>query len=143
MCHSARHSSKADTKNMTQDPHSKKVWKTGSSKNRKQHTIRCKSIHISVDSGQLRIYHTAGVHRELHDRFIASCNSKPPSLTKAFVCTIREIEHHDVVSSGILANEFCDEPPWAWTYQALKNLTEATKLYLVEVIPGYHFRSSN
>jgi len=43
------------TENMTQDAHLNKVHKTRSSKNKKQHAIRCESIHICVDDGQLRI----------------------------------------------------------------------------------------
>jgi hypothetical protein len=43
------------TENMTQYAHLKKVGKMGSSKNLKQHAIRCESIHICVDDGQLRL----------------------------------------------------------------------------------------
>jgi hypothetical protein len=43
------------TKNMNQDAQLKNVHKTGSSKKQKQHAIGCKSIHISVDHGQLTI----------------------------------------------------------------------------------------
>jgi hypothetical protein len=43
------------TENMTHDPHLKKVPKTRSSKNKKQHAIGCESIHICVNDGQLRI----------------------------------------------------------------------------------------
>jgi len=64
--------------NLTQEAHLNKVCKTGSSKNRKQHAIRCESIHICVDDGQLRMACTAGVRRELRDQFIASRNGKPP-----------------------------------------------------------------
>jgi hypothetical protein len=40
------------TENMTQDAHLKKVRKTGSSKNKKQHAMGCESI---VNDGQLKI----------------------------------------------------------------------------------------
>jgi len=43
------------TENMTQDAHLKKVRKTGSSKNKKQHAIGCESIHIRLNERQLII----------------------------------------------------------------------------------------
>jgi hypothetical protein len=105
--------------------------------------MRCESIHIGVDDSQLGIEPSAGVHRELCDQFIASCNGKHPWLTKAIVCKVREIEHHDVVSSEVFANEFCDKCPQEWTKQALQTLEEAMKSHMVEIIPRCHFRSSN
>jgi hypothetical protein len=60
-----------------------------------------------------------------------------------FVRTVREIEHHDVVSSGNLADEFRDKRPRDWTKQGLKTLEEATESYMVEVLPGSHCTSSN
>jgi hypothetical protein len=53
----------------------------------------------------------AGVHRVQRDQFIAAYNEKPPWSTKAFVFTVPNIEHHDVVSSGIVADEFPDKHP--------------------------------
>jgi len=41
-----RNAANAATKNMTEDTHLKIVRKTGSSKNKKQHVIGCKYIHI-------------------------------------------------------------------------------------------------
>jgi len=73
-----------------------------------------------------------GVRRELHNKFIAARNRKPPWSTKAFVRTVQEIEHHDVVSSGIFAYEFPDKHPHEWTKQALITLEEATEAYMVE-----------
>jgi len=64
------------------------------------------------------IYHAAGVRRELCDQFLAARNGKPPWLTKAFVRTVREIEHHDDVSSGIFVDESSDKNPHEWTEQA-------------------------
>jgi len=61
-------------------------------------------------------------------------NGKPPWSTKAFIGTVREIEHHHIVSSGIFADIFCDKGPWEWTKQTLKTLEEATESYMVEVI---------
>jgi hypothetical protein len=55
------------------------------------------------------------------------------------VRTIREIENHGVVSSGILADDFPDQGPWEWTKQALNTLEEATETYMVEVIAAASF----
>jgi len=41
------------TENMTRDAHLKIVRKTGSSRNKKQHTIGCEYVHIMVDGCQL------------------------------------------------------------------------------------------
>jgi len=78
------------------------------------------------------------VERELRNEFIAALNRKPPWSTKAFVRTVRDIEHHDVVSSGILADEFPDKHPREWTKQALITLEEATEAYMVEVTAEFH-----
>jgi hypothetical protein len=66
--------------------------------------------------------------RVLQDQFIAVHNRKPPGTKKLCVRTVREIEHHYVVSSGILAGEFRDQHPLQWTTQALKTVQEAIKL---------------
>jgi hypothetical protein len=47
---------------------------------------------------------------------------------------LREIEHHDVLSSGIFADEFRHKGPRECTKQALTTLDEATQSYMVEVI---------
>ena len=57
---------------------------------------------------------------------------------KAFFRTVREIEHHDVVSSGIFADEFPDKRPREWTKQALITLEDATEAYMVEVTAQLH-----
>ena len=129
--------------NVTQDAHLTIVRKTGSKKNRKQHAIGCESIDICVDDSQLRIKRTAGIRRELRDQFIASRNGKSPWSTKAFVRTVRKIEHHDVVSSGNFADKLRDKRPQEWMKPALKTFEEAMESYMVEVIPGSHCRSSN
>jgi hypothetical protein len=59
-------------------------------------------------------------------------------MKKAFVHTVHEIEHHDVVSSGIFANEFPDKHPREWTKQAVITLEEATEVYMVEVTAEFH-----
>jgi hypothetical protein len=43
------------TKRMTQDAHLKIIRKTGSSKNKKQHTVRCEDIMREANSGQLTV----------------------------------------------------------------------------------------
>jgi len=50
-----------------------------------------------------------------------------------FVYTVRENEHHDVVSAGILADQSPDKRPHEWTKQALSTLDEATEADMVEV----------
>jgi hypothetical protein len=59
-------------------------------------------------------------------------------LTQAFVCTVHEIEHDDVVSSGIFADEFPDKRPQEWMKQALVTLEEDTEAYMVEVAVEFH-----
>jgi len=79
-----------------------------------------------------------GVRRELSNEHIAAHNGKPPFSTKAFVRTLRGIEHHDVASSGIFADEFADQHPREWTKQALVTLEEATEADMVEVTAEFH-----
>jgi len=57
----------------------------------------------------------------------------------AFFRIVREIEHHDVFSSGIFADEFHDKGPREWTKQALKTFDEATESYMSEVIAASFF----
>jgi len=99
----------------------------------KQYTVGCEYIHIKAKGGQLTVQRTAGVHREQRNEFIAARNRKPPWSTRALVRTVHEIEHHDVVSSGILADEFRDKHPREWTKQALITLEKATEAYMVKV----------
>jgi len=131
------------TNNMTHDARLKIVRKIRSSKNEKQHAIGCESIHIDVDDDQLTVQCTAGVGRELRDQFIAARNGKPPWSSKAFVRTVREIDHYDVVNSGLFADEFGDKWPRKWKEQASKTIEESTELYMVEVTADSHSRSSN
>jgi len=56
----------------------------------------------------------------------------------AFVCTVREVEQHDVVSSVIFADEFPDKHPPEWTKMALITFEEATEAYMVEVTAEFH-----
>jgi len=82
-----------------------------------------------VNGCQLTVQCTAGVQRELHDQFIAARDGNPPWSTKAFVRTVRHIEHHDAVSSGILADECPDKHPRECTKQALITLEKAADAY--------------
>jgi hypothetical protein len=79
-----------------------------------------------------------GVRRELHNEFIAARNGKPAWSTKLFVRTVHQIEHHDVVSPGIFADELPDKRPSGWTKQALITLEEATEVYMGEVTAEFH-----
>jgi len=123
---------------MTHDSHYQMVHKTGNTNNQKQHVIGYEYIHIVVESHQLTISHTAGVCRELRDQFIASHNGKYPWLARIFFCTLCVVEHHDVVSSGILTHEFQDRCPREWMQQASHTLEDATEAYMVEVIAKFH-----
>ena len=42
---------------------------------------------------------------------MATLNGKPTGSIKAFVCKVREIEHHNVVSFGIFKHEYPDKHP--------------------------------
>jgi len=95
--------------NITQHAHLKIICKTGSGKSKTQHAIGCNYIHIAVNSHQLNIWCTVGIHRELGDRSRAASNREPPWSTKAFVHAVGEIEHHDVATSVIAAHEAFDK----------------------------------
>lgn len=73
------------------------------------------------------------MRRELHEQFKASAKGKMPWSTKAFVRTVREIEHHDVVNSGVYAAEFECKEPRDWTCGAIDTLETAAEAYLVQV----------
>jgi hypothetical protein len=77
--------------------------------------------------------------RELCDQLIASHNGNPPWSKMAFVRIVHEIEHHNVVSSAIFGDDFCEEGPREWTNQALKTPEEAMESYMVEVIAKASF----
>jgi hypothetical protein len=51
---------------------------------------------------------------------------------------VREIEHYDVLSSGIFGDEFSDQRPHEWTKQALITSEEAAEAYMVEVTAEFH-----
>jgi len=58
----------------------------------------------------------------------------------ASVRTVRETEHHNVVSSGIFADESGDKRPREWTRKASNALEEAMEAYVAEVITDSHFQ---
>jgi hypothetical protein len=51
---------------------------------------------------------------------------------------VHEIEHHDVVSSGIFADEFPDKHPREKIKQAFIASEEAMEAYMVEVTSEFH-----
>ena len=122
---------------MTHDAHLIIVRKTGRRKNKKQHVVGCECIHIEAIGGELTVSHTAVVHRELRNEFITAHNGKPLWSTKAFVGTVPEIQYHDVVSSGIFADQFPYKHPREWTKQVSITLEEATEAYMIEVTPKF------
>jgi hypothetical protein len=101
----------AATTHITQDTHLNIIRKTGSSKNKMQHTVGCEYIHIDANCSQLILECTQGVHRQLGNPFVSARNGQPPLSTKALLSTVREIIHHDVVISGIFADECPDKHP--------------------------------
>jgi len=81
---------------------------------------------------------TEGVRSQVHNKFIAAGNGKHPWSTNAYVETVRELEHHDDVRSGIFAHEFSDKQPHEWTKQASVTLEVATEMYMGEVTAEFH-----
>jgi len=118
----------------TLDAQLKIVRKTASSNNMLQPAIRWEYCFIEVDGCQPTIWLTAGLRKELHNQFLAAHNGKPPSSTKAFVCSARETKYRVIGSSGIFPNAFSDKHPWEWMKQLLTTLEDATERYMVEVI---------
>jgi hypothetical protein len=126
------------TNNMTQHVQVQIVCKTRCSTNQKQHTVGYMYIHTGVNNCQLTIYHAAGVHEELQDHFIAAPYWIPPWSTKAVVRLVREIEHHDVVSTGICVDNLIYKHPQQSVKQMLFTLEMATEAYMVEAIAASH-----
>jgi hypothetical protein len=79
------------------------------------------------------------MRRELRDQYQKQTVGAMPWSTKAFVRTVREIEHHDVVNSGIFADEFADKRPRLWTRSAFKVLEEVSETYMIEVSLSVQF----
>jgi len=133
-----RDAANAATRNLTKDAHFKIVRKIGSSMNKKQHAVGCKYIHTMVNSRQLTVYHTAGTRWQLRDQCIAGHDGKPPWSTKAAICTVRQIQRHDVISAGIFTDEFPDMHPREGMKQAVFTWEGAMEVYVVEVIAVSH-----
>jgi hypothetical protein len=53
--------------------------------------------------------------------------------------SVQEIEHHDIVSSGIIGDQFHDQCPRESTKHALITSEEPVKAYMVEVIAESHY----
>jgi hypothetical protein len=85
------------------------------------------------------VFNQAAMRRELRDQYKKQTVGAMPWSTKAFVRTVREIEHHDVVNSGIFADEFTDKHPRQWTRSAFKVLEDATETYMIEVTLSVQF----
>jgi len=128
----------AATNNMSQHGHLTIICKNGSSTNRKQYAVACEFIHTVVNSHQLPIYYAVGIRWELRDQFIAARNGKQQWSTKAIDRTVCKTDNHEVVSSGMFRNIFCDKLPQEWINQAVITLEEATETYMVEVIAAFH-----
>jgi len=92
-----------------------------------------------VNDGQLTVQYTAGIRKKLRGQCISAHNSKPPESTKVFVRKVREIELHDVVSSGNIDDEIRDEHPQKWTKQSIVTLEEAPEAYMVVVIAESYY----
>jgi len=112
-----RDAADAATRNIILDAHFTIVSRTGRSKNTKQHAVGDTYMHSMVNGHRLYVQWTEGVSRELRDQYITGRNGKLPYSTKAIVRKVCEIEYHEVVSSGIFADEFPDKHPRGWTKQ--------------------------
>jgi hypothetical protein len=108
------------------------VHKTGAKKNWENHAIGCELWNLQEwqSTNQLQL---AAIHSELRHQFNESCKGNPLWSTKAFIRTVREIEHHDAVNAGVFADKFSDKWPREWTRASLKALEEATDEYMIEV----------
>lgn len=129
-----RDATNAAPKHMTEDVHVKIVRETCRSKNEEQYAVECKYVHNVVNSCQIIRQHQVGLCRELCDQYIFALNGKPPRSMKAFVYTVRQLEHHDVIHSGFLDNGFRYQHPQEWTRYTLITSEEATDAYMVEVV---------
>jgi hypothetical protein len=73
------------------------------------------------------------MRRELRAEYLLAKDGSMPWSTKAFVRTVREIEHHEVVNSGRYADMFEDKSGRQWTNTALKDLEMAAETYMIKV----------
>jgi len=98
------------------------------------------SLFNEVDCIWLTLLCTARVLSKLCDQCVIARNAKPPWSAKAIVPNVHNIERHDVVSSGISADEFRDKCPQEWTKQTFEIFGKSTESYTIEVIAAYHFK---
>jgi len=129
-----RHTSNAATGNMTLDTQSQLISQTGSRNNNMHHARRCEYSRIKVNGHQLMIWHAPAVHRELRDQSISACNEKNPWSITECVRAVSNIDHRDVVSSGIAADHLSDSHPREWTIMASTIWESAMEASTVEVI---------
>ena len=123
---------------MQDGEHLTTVRKSGQKGNRSHHAIGCKYFYI-VMLHSLPIIMIAKMRLELREQYHASRDCQAPWSKKAFIRTIREIEHHDVVCSGIFADSFPDKLPLGWSKGAVTAIEEAAELYMIEVITIHRF----
>jgi hypothetical protein len=137
-----RNAANAATRNMTRDAKARIVSKTGSSTNKKDNAVGCEYIHSMLNSRELTVYHSAGVRREPRDQFTAACYRKCPWSINEFICTVRDIIHHDDVSCGIIEQELRDNHPQGWSKQDIITFDEATEEYIIEGTAASHLFKS-
>jgi len=89
-----------------------------------------------VDTDQPPMCCIAGSCRELLDQFIAARIGQAPLATTESVHTGREIDHDDIVSSGISVDRCRDKHPRKCTKEELRTLEEAPEPYRVVLIPN-------
>jgi hypothetical protein len=80
---------------------------------------------------------------KLWEQFKHSRNGNCPWSTKTFVRTVCEIEHHDIVCSGVFANEFSDKLLQVKTGGAFNAWKEATEEYMIDIVTVTHPLLSN
>jgi hypothetical protein len=91
-----------------------------------------------VNGNQPTVWGIAGISNKRCDQCIAVHTVKPPLLTKVFVHSVRQIEHHHIVSSTIIGHCFSDKHAQLWSKQVAITLVEATEEDMVEVVPAFH-----
>jgi hypothetical protein len=123
---------------MAQDADIIIVRKTGSSENLMRHAAGGGYIHTMVNSRQLTVKYLVSVRRVLSDQCITASNGKPPWSRKAFVCRVHTMEHHDILSYGIIGDKFHDKHPRESTKPASITVEEAMEAIMVEVIANSH-----
>jgi hypothetical protein len=122
-----REAADAATEHMTKDADLKIVRKTEYSTYMKQHAVGSEYLYTAVNGKQFTVKQMASVRREPCNQVIAARNGLHLWSRMAFVQTVCKIELHDVVSSGIFADEFPRKHSQEWTIKALVTLPQATE----------------